>query len=164
MSLIDSIKDIFGNRPDLVNLLAYPQTRVREAGKIADIQDGEAWKASPILGKKWNLGLALNADGMAIFGKTVSYSVWPIFVSILNFPPKIRSRTENLILVGLYPGPTAPSSMNMFFKPLIKELRTLYEGTYKVIISPRFKTHNNSQPYIIDHYFLLFLLYRNRDL
>lgn len=129
MSLIDCLRQLFAMRPDLVKFLEYPQTRsLPEAGKIADIQDAGAWKASQILQTKWNLGLALNADGMAIFGKTVNYSVWPIFISILNFPPSIRVKLENLILCGLYPGPQAPKSMNMFFKPLIKELRTLYKG------------------------------------
>ena len=40
----------------------------------------------------------------------------------------MRGKQENLILVALYPGPNAPASMNMFFRPLINELRTLYEG------------------------------------
>ena len=94
----------------------------------ADVQDANFWKNSLILGTKWNLGLACNADGMSIFGNSVNYSIWPIFVTILNFPPKIRFKSENIFLCALYPGPKAPIDMNVFFKPFILELKKLYKG------------------------------------
>lgn len=92
----------------------------------ADVQDAEVWKSSKMLRKQWNLGLALNGDGIPIY-KSSGYGVFPVFICILNLPPSIRYNVENLFLCCLYPGPKEPKNTNAFFAPLIKELRKLYQ-------------------------------------
>lgn len=91
-----------------------------------DVQDGDAWKASKHLDTMWNLGLALNGDGVRLW-KSVAYNIFPVFMCILNLPPDIRYNVDNLFLAGLWPGPKEPTERetNMFFKPLIDELRVL---------------------------------------
>lgn len=86
----------------------------------------------------------MNADGMPIFGKKVKYSIWPIFITFLNLPPKVRFKLGNIFLCAVYPGPSCPDNMNTFFKPFVLELRKLYRGSSKIFLKPT-ETNRNQQ-------------------
>ena len=57
------------------------------------------------------------------------YSVGVIYLAIMNLPRNIRFKRENIIIVGLLPGPKEPSkNINSFLFPLVCELLSLWEG------------------------------------
>jgi len=62
-----------------------------------------------------------------------SWSVGAIYLTILNLPPHLRHRRENMILVGLIPGPTKPSgsAIQNFIEKLVDQLEILWNhGVY----------------------------------
>jgi len=59
----------------------------------------------------------------------IEYSVGAIYLTILNLPREIRCKKENIILVGVIPGPTEPEkTMNSYLKLLIDELKDFWSG------------------------------------
>ena len=50
---------------------------------------------------------------------------------LLNLPREIRFKRENVILIGIIPGPKEPELViNTYLKPLVDELLTLWNGVY----------------------------------
>lgn len=48
---------------------------------------------------------------------------------LLNLPRDVRYKRENVILVGLIPGPKEPPlTINSYITPLVSELLELWEG------------------------------------
>ncbi len=70
-----------------------------------------------------NLALSLNTDGVPLF-KSSSVSLWPVYFVVLNLPAKIRMNAENVLLGGLWLGPTKPP-MKLLLEPIMKSLRQL---------------------------------------
>ena len=60
---------------------------------------------------------------------TVEYSVGVIYLVIQNLPQSVRYKTENIILIGIIPGPKEPKyTLNSFLRPLVEELKELWTG------------------------------------
>ena len=78
--------------------------------------------------------LNMNVDWFKPFVRGTAYSTGAIYLTIQNLPRHERYQQENLILVGLIPGPSEPSSLNAYLTPLIGELHELWQG---VIVSVR---------------------------
>ena len=72
---------------------------------------------------KNNLALSLNTDGVPLY-KSSSWSLWPVFLSILNLPASIRLKAENVLLTGLWYGPSKPP-MKLLLYPILASLREL---------------------------------------
>jgi len=103
-------------------------------GVHADIYDGNVWKefqyinGRPFLASPANLCLMLNTDWFNPFDET-QYSVGAIYLVVQNLPRSERFKAENIILIGLIPGPTEPSkTMNTYLVPLVDDLLKLYSG------------------------------------
>ena len=78
--------------------------------------------------RKGNFGLILNVDWFQPF-KHRTYSVGVIFLAILNLPRNMRYKRENIILLGLIPGPREPSkTINTYLGPLVSDLLKLWSG------------------------------------
>ncbi len=77
----------------------------------------------------------LNIDWFQPFTHTI-YSVGVIYLTIMNLPRQIRTKRENIILIGIIPGPNEPKhDMNTFLQPLVQELKLFWEGqTMKLAI------------------------------
>jgi hypothetical protein len=76
--------------------------------------------------------LTLSVDWMNPFGVKaagISASVGVIAMCCVNLPLSIRYKPENLILVGLIPGPHEPvlDTVNYFLKPIVDALLILWE-------------------------------------
>ena len=57
------------------------------------------------------------------------YSVGVIYVVLMNLPREIRFKRENVIIVGLIPGPKEPPEViNSYLTPLVCELLKLWSG------------------------------------
>ena len=74
--------------------------------------------------------LMLNVDWMQPFEHT-TYSVGVMYLVLMNLPRHERFKRENVILVGLIPGPSEPQlNINTYLSPLVDELLILWsDGT-----------------------------------
>ena len=56
-------------------------------------------------------------------------SVGALYLCIANLPRSLRYKQENVILVGIIPGPTEPKlTINSYLKPLVDELKEFWSG------------------------------------
>ena len=120
------------NRPEfLLKCNLWSESR-NSRGNLADITDGRIWQdmikdmSSPIN----FLGILINIDFFQPF-KLVSYSVGVIYAVIINLPRHIRYKQENVIIIGVIPGPHEPKKhLNSYLGPVVAELQELYTGQW----------------------------------
>ena len=90
-----------------------------------DVWDGSALQPLCAPGRYFScehhLALSLSTDGVPIF-KSSKVSLWPVYLVVLNLPAKIRTNAENIILCGVWVGPTKPA-MKLLLDPLISYLQ-----------------------------------------
>ena len=80
--------------------------------EVSGIHQSKAWRArydvsGPFCGDSRGISLTLCTDGMNPFSKEkVSYSMWPITLTVLNFPQALRMRNlpGSMLLAGIIPG------------------------------------------------------------
>ena len=104
------------------------------AGTLGDIYDGRVWKQfhSEFLSTPFSYLLTFNVDWFQPF-KRCEYSVGAIYCVVQNLPRVERYKEENVILVGLIPGPKEPSlSINSYLLPFIEELHLYYFNGLKL--------------------------------
>lgn len=96
-----------------------------------DIQDSPAWRNvydndGVFLGDPRGISLSLCTDGVNPFQKDhVTYSMWPIVLTVLNLPSDVRHLFSNFMLVGIVPGPSEPASLNPYLEILVDEILSL---------------------------------------
>ena len=85
--------------------------------------------------------VTLNVDWFQPFTHT-QYSLGAIYLTIQNLPRELRYKEENIILVGLLPGPSEPKrSINSYLAPLVEELNEAWQKGITLGISDgRFAT------------------------
>ena len=70
----------------------------------------------------------------------IEYSVGAIYLTVQNLPRNERYKEENIILVGLLPGPSKPPlTINSYLVPLVEELKTAWNSGIRVTV------HNGSE-------------------
>ncbi|XP_077866482.1 uncharacterized protein LOC144354692 [Saccoglossus kowalevskii] len=129
-SLITSLKT-FVRRPGFVTACNMWRERQPEENILNDIFDGKVWKDFQNEGffkSKFNLSLTLNVDWFQPYDHT-PYSVGALYMVINNLPREERFKEENVLLIGLLPGPKEPKKeMNSYLDPLANELQQLLIG------------------------------------
>lgn len=75
-----------------------------------------------------DLAFFMSTDGVRVFKTRTNYIIWPIILINLNLPPHERYLKENIILIGIIPGPKQPVDLDSFFYPLCMEMLKLQEG------------------------------------
>ena len=130
-SLLDSIPEILGREGMLDKCEEWRCRKVPE-GYLGDMYDGLVWQefyevnGKPFLAQQNNVGLMLNCDWFQPF-KLTEYSVGVIYAVIINLPRAIRFKHENVIIVGIIPGPSEPSlHLNSYLRPLVDDLLNLW--------------------------------------
>ena len=74
------------------------------------------------------LGVLINIDFFQPF-KHVSYSVGVIYAVIINLPRHMRYKPNNVIIIGVIPGPHEPKKhLNSYLGPVVIELQELNIG------------------------------------
>ena len=136
-SVIESLRGMI-RKTDFIEKCEHWRERMTTDGKYYDVYDGKVWKDFmtvndvPFLSAPYNFAFQLNVDWFQPF-KHTQHSEGAIYLSILNLPREERFLKENVILVGIIPGPKEPAiDMNSFLQPLVDELKELWEG---VIVS-----------------------------
>ena len=121
-------------RPGFILKCEAWRQRVVPDGVFADIYDGRMWKefcnpdGVPFLSLPYNFALILNVDWFQPF-KHTAHSTGAIYLAIQNLPRQERYVSENIILVGIIPGPHEPSkNINSYLAPLVDDLKQLWHG------------------------------------
>ncbi len=85
-----------------------------------------------------NLALLLVTDGVMLFARDArhkgGYSLWPITLVVLNFPPFMRCRPAATCLAGVVPGPH-PRQLQSFLQPIVDQLNLHHAEGIRVIDS-----------------------------
>ena len=86
--------------------------------KMSDVYQGQVWsdfqeyENEPLLSQPFSLGLMMNFDFFQPY-KHVAYSVGVFYLVIMNLPRSVRFKRENVLLIGILPGPHEPSKDNL---------------------------------------------------
>lgn len=107
----------------------WRQRQTRD-GYLADVYDGQLWRneLSGYLTCERNLYGLINVDWVQTYTHT-TYSLGIIYVTILNLPRAERNKEENIMVLGIIPGPTEPKlHLNSYLKPIVDDLIALEKG------------------------------------
>lgn len=96
---------------------------------MPDMWDGEIFRAISQSVSDTFLTLTMNVDGIQPNHGSVK-SIWPITLVLNELPIGRRFSPENVMLAGIWPGPSKASrqKMAMFFQSLVDELIELEGG------------------------------------
>ena len=122
------------SRPGFPQMCDHWKKEHREEGVYQDVYDGNIWRefqtynGRPFLAEPFTYGLMLNIDWFKPC-KHVEYSIGAIYLTIMNLPRDVRFKQENVLLIGLLPGPREPKhDINAFLEPLVQELLVFWNG------------------------------------
>jgi len=109
---------------------------------LTDIYDRQVWKTFKETTNDENspnffrdevadshLGLMLNLDWFQPYEGTI-YSTGVIYAVICNLPREMRFKRENLLILGILPGPNEVSlhKINHYLAPIVDELQSFWSG------------------------------------
>ena len=107
------------------------RSRKPKVDTLGDVYDGHVWKSFMSKGffnDNYSFGFMLNCDWFQPY-KHLQYSVGVIYLTILNLPFSVRNKIQNVILVGIIPGPHEPRrSINSYIEPLVTDLKKFWIG------------------------------------
>jgi len=120
-------------RNDFVVKCEQWHSRASKEGYLCDVYDGRVWhtfnstERNNFLSSPHNYLLTLNIDWFEPYKRSV-YSVGAIYLSIQNLPREDRYKPENILLVGIIPGPSEPKlNINSYLAPLVLELKEAWD-------------------------------------
>ena len=134
-SIVDSFEQLL-NRPNFIQTCEQWRSRINyDVNVMQDVYDGEIWKryefddnGAPFLSAPYNYLLMLNCDWFQPY-KHTQFSVGVLYFAIQNLPRELRFIRENIIIVGIMPGPSElKKNINTYLRPMIDELLTLWKG------------------------------------
>lgn len=133
-SIIKGMEELL-NRRYVSELCEKWRTTISDNTNLCDVYNGQMWQyfqydsnGLPFLAAPNNYLLMLNCDWFQPFIHT-AYSVGVLYLAIENLPREIRFRRENILVVGIIPGPSEPSmNINSYLEPLVKDLQHLWNG------------------------------------
>lgn len=114
----------FLQRPNFLNQCNEWRKSANSDDYYGDIYDGNHWKIKhkEYLSSPYNLLGMINVDWFQPF-KHSPYSLGAIYMVTLNLPRNVRFKEDNVMLLGVVPGPNEPSlHMNTYLKPIVDEL------------------------------------------
>ena len=62
--------------------------------------------------------------------KSNKTSLWPVLLQVLNLPPSIRFKAENIVMCGMWYGIRNPD-MKLLLNPVVKTLEDLYRDGFE---------------------------------
>jgi hypothetical protein len=140
--VISGCADVFLANSRLAVQMQYRATgHEHEEGIIRDVFDCHCYRSLlprrvEVNGKKCqhrffsdgrDVALGFSTDGFAPFKKR-KQTAWPLLIFNYNLPPEIRFHMENIICLGVVPGPRKPHDFDSFLWLLVEELLRLELG------------------------------------
>ena len=133
LSLTVSLQGLF-KQAGFASLCEQWRHRTTSIEQYNDLYDGKVWKEFQVYNGKnflrdpFNLAIMMNMDFFQPY-KHVNYSVGAIYCTIMNLPRSVRYKQENVLLLGLIPGPHEPENdINSYMEPIVTELLELWPG------------------------------------
>ncbi|XP_046408591.1 uncharacterized protein LOC124173129 [Ischnura elegans] len=128
INLIPQMREILSDENTADSIMKYRFTRKKvNKAALEDIFDGAQYRKhmerDGILLSPYNFSFSFNTDG-AQMGNSCGKSIWPIYVNINELPPNVRYKSKNILLSGLYVGPTDPNH-NLFLEPFVQQCNDL---------------------------------------
>ena len=122
-SVIDQLQNILINNQNID--LLYQNNSV----SMRDIRDGSVFRSIRARNPNAILTLTMNIDGVQM-SKGSQSSIWPILLVVNELPSDIRFDIENVVLAGVWPGPSKPTrdQIKLLYRPFIDELLYLESG------------------------------------
>ena len=138
--LIYTYKSIIESLQELLRIPGFSpkceawRNRSRREQYYCDVYDGQIWKdfqspgGVPFLSVPNSIAFHINVDWFNPFTHT-QHSEGAIYLSVMNLLRQERFLQENVILVGVIPGPKEPPiPINSFLRPLVDDLKKLWRG------------------------------------
>ena len=158
MPLVPRLRALMSNRTYATRLQyrADEHAKARMPGTTTDIFDGLHYRS--LLGERVVVGdrklphnyfsddrdiaLGFATDGFAPFKKR-KHTAWILLIFNYNLPPDQRFQKDNILCVGIIPGPKKPSDTDSFIYPLVRELLELANGVsaYDALSNSLFALH-----------------------
>ena len=144
-SLISTLQR-FLLRPGFVDLCEETRNLyINSAHLLSDVYQGRIWKEflkvgqSDFLSTSLCYGLMLNINWFKPYDH-FTYSLGVVYLVIMNLPCFHRYKRQNIIIIGIIPGPSAPPlSVNSYLSPLVTELLQLWKGVQLKVYNSRQK-------------------------
>ena len=116
------------NRTNFLEKCDKWRQRVTEDDLLTDIYDGRLWNDFQMYaGKEFlahpnYLAVGLGCDWFQPY-KHVTYSIGVLYLVIFNLPREERFKMENIILLGIIPGPSEPKkTINSYLGPFVRDM------------------------------------------
>lgn len=77
-----------------------------------------------------DFALGLSTDGFQLF-KRGNYDAWPLILVNYNLPPEVRSLMDNILILGVIPGPHQPKDIDSYLHGFIEEMVELARDGYR---------------------------------
>jgi hypothetical protein len=127
----------FGTKNLAGVLQSHATNNLSENSTVFDIHQSEAWteaysNSGIFKGDPRGVSLSLCTDGVNPFAHNkVTYSMWPIMLTLLNLPRSMRNRFASILLVGIVPanGTKEPQDLNPYLDILVDELLEMCSST-----------------------------------
>lgn len=128
-SVTDQLQNILINNSNIDLLYQSNSLSMR------DIRDGAFFGSIRAQNPDAILTLTMNIDGVQM-SKGSQSSIWPILLVVNELPPDVRFDIRNIVLAGVWPGPSKPTrdQIKLLYRPLIDELLRL-EGGHSFTLS-----------------------------
>ena len=137
------LKAFLGNKETARTMLYRAREHVHTPGTITDVMDSRSYrrlltKNVVVDGKRLphkyldddrDFALGLSTDGFAPF-KRRTKTAWPLILFNYNLPPDIRTHLENILGLGVVPGPKKPVDFDSFLWPFVQEMLRLSVGVH----------------------------------
>ncbi|QRV99729.1 Transposase family Tnp2 protein [Ceratobasidium sp. AG-Ba] len=158
--LIPQLQALFRSRQLLAKLMYRSKVEANpEPDMVQDVYDGEHYRKlrntrlDPnaeyrILDNPEDLALGLSTDGFTLFKRRRRglSTAWPLIFINYNLHPKYRVRLENIICVGVIPGPRQCKDLNSFLAPVLEELLQLEQGVDSIKTTPATAPKHEERP------------------
>ena len=122
------------DRPGFLEMLLNGSKSHIPSDGLTDIYDGDIYKTfldsdgGLYFNNRRNLGALMNLDWFNPFKKS-KYSLGVFYLVLINLPRSQRFKWENVIVLGVIPGPKEPElTVNSFLRPHVDELLEFWEG------------------------------------
>ena len=133
-SVITGLQDVL-NHPSNEQLCENWRNRNAKEGSFCDVYDGKMWNhfqydsnGVPFLAQPYNYLLMLNCDWFQPY-KHTQFSIGVLYATVENLPRTVRFKRDNVIILGVLPGPSEPSmTINSYLQPIVSDLLALWQG------------------------------------